>query len=61
MRKIDDYRQHAEQCREMARRARGPEERDMLLNMAETWESLARDREQQLQRKERLKKLDVVL
>ena len=45
MKTIEDYRQHANECRQLASRARTPEERDMILNMAATWEELARSRE----------------
>jgi hypothetical protein len=45
MKKISEYLSHVEECRTLARRARSPQDRDMLLNMAATWErspSLAR-------------------
>jgi hypothetical protein len=45
MKKISDYRKHVEQCHLLLRGARSPEERQMLLNMAETWEGLAKARE----------------
>ena len=60
MRKIEDYRKHAEECRTMLARSRTEEERQMLLNMAATWESLAKDREDQMARQERLKELDAL-
>ena len=60
MRKIEDYRKHAEECRLMLARSRTEDERQMLLNMAATWESLARDREDQMARQERLKELDAL-
>ena len=40
MEKLDEYLQHAAECREMARTAK-PEQRQMLENMAATWERLA--------------------
>ena len=58
MRKIEDYRKHAEECRLMLARSRTEEERQMLLNMAATWESLARNREDQIARQQRIKQLD---
>ena len=58
MRKIEDYRKHAEECRLMLARSRTEDERQMLLNMAATWESLAKDREDQIARQQRLKQLD---
>jgi hypothetical protein len=54
MQKVEDYRRHAEECRNMARRARLPEERDMLLNMARTWDNLASYRSTQISRRQRM-------
>jgi hypothetical protein len=48
MRKAADYRKHAEECRMLARNMAPGEQRDLLLNMAQTWESLAADRERDL-------------
>jgi hypothetical protein len=45
--KVSDYRRHARECEALAKTAK-PEHRDMLLNMAATWESLAVAREKQL-------------
>jgi hypothetical protein len=53
MKKVEDYRQHATECRMMASRSRSPEEKTMLMNMAATWESLAADREAKIERQER--------
>ncbi len=50
-------RAHAEECRQLAARA-GVKARDQLLKMAETWDSLADDREKQLARMEHIKQLD---
>jgi hypothetical protein len=50
MKKISDYRRHVEECKALLRRAKSPEEREMLSNMAETWESLAVAREKKLAR-----------
>ena len=44
MSKVSEYRQHAKECRVLAHKSRSSEHRDMLLNMAATWESLADDR-----------------
>jgi hypothetical protein len=54
MQRVEDYRNHAEECRTMARRARSPHERDMLLNMARTWDDLATHRVEQIARKKRI-------
>jgi hypothetical protein len=51
MKKIEDYRQHAQDCRLMANRSRSPEERAMLTNMAQTWDSLAVNPEEHPQQK----------
>jgi hypothetical protein len=42
-----DYRKRAEECIEIARTARTPSQRTMLLHIADTWERLARDVEGQ--------------
>jgi hypothetical protein len=42
----------------MLARSRTEEERQMLLNMAATWESLARNREDQIARQQRIEQLD---
>ena len=47
MKKVSDYRRDVEECRSLLRRARTPE-KQMLLNMAETWEALAVGREKKL-------------
>jgi len=48
VKKVSEYRKHVEECKALLRGARTPEERQMLLNMAETWESLAVAREKKL-------------
>ena len=58
MKKVEDYRQYADECRTMANRSRSPVEREMLLNMARTWGSLAADREAHIARQKRLTALD---
>jgi hypothetical protein len=47
MRKIEDYKKHADECRAMARRTTVADQRELLLNMAQTWESLATERERE--------------
>ena len=44
MKTIEDYRTHADECRLLARRARTPEERELILTMAAAWENLAETR-----------------
>jgi hypothetical protein len=53
MKKVSDYRKHVEECQALLRGARTPEERQMLLSMAETWEGLAAAREKKLAREGR--------
>ena len=40
MSKVSEYRQHPKECRVLAHRSRSSQHRDMLLDMAATWESL---------------------
>jgi hypothetical protein len=58
MRKVDEYRRHAAECRQLAGAASNPETRRQLLDMADTWDGLARDRQEQLARDERINALD---
>jgi hypothetical protein len=48
MKTVAEYRRHAEECRELARRARSPEEREMILHIAQTWDKLAKGRERKV-------------
>lgn len=45
MKKGSEYRQHARECRALAATMESEDQRGQLLQMAEHWESLARDRE----------------
>ena len=38
MSKVSEYRQHPKECRVLAHRSRSSQHRDMLLDMAATWE-----------------------
>jgi hypothetical protein len=58
MKKVADYRQHAEECRVMARRSGSAEQRQMLFVMAGTWDSLAEQRLNANARQERMAKLE---
>ena len=49
MKKLHEYRQHAAECRELARNA-APSHRAQLEQMAETWEQLAEARKSQLEK-----------
>ena len=44
MKKASEYREHAQQCRDLAKRMTLGEQRDQLLDMAVTWEKLAAER-----------------
>ena len=58
MKKASEYHDHAAECRTLAASAKA-EHRVMFLTMAETWESLARNREDQVERQRRLELLSV--
>jgi hypothetical protein len=45
MKKVSDYRKHAEECRALARGMKQAEQREQLLAMAKTWDRLAEQRE----------------
>ncbi|THD57619.1 hypothetical protein [Phenylobacterium sp.] len=49
MKKASEYRQHAVECRQLAAGVAGPQ-RDQLLEMANTWERLAAERSELVQR-----------
>ena len=44
MKKASEYREHAEECRQLAVRMESGEHRDQLLAMARHWDQLAADR-----------------
>ena len=58
MQKVEDYKRHADECRQMAQAAANPEHRTMLLNMAATWDGLAQARDEHVRRRERIAKLE---
>jgi hypothetical protein len=43
--KLEEYRGHAKECREMAAKTKAGEQRDSLLKMAQSWDRLADERE----------------
>lgn len=45
MKKAADYRRHAQECRALAKKVETEAQRVSLLQMAETWDSLATERE----------------
>ena len=50
MKKASEYRQHAEQCRVLARSMPAANDRDQVLEMAATWDTLATERSRLIQR-----------
>ena len=58
MRKVEEYRRHADECRQLAAQSSNEETRSQLLQMAETWAGLARDRGEQISRQERITALE---
>ncbi|HEY8573973.1 hypothetical protein [Phenylobacterium sp.] len=44
MKKASEYRQHAQECRDLAATMESAAQRDQLLEMAAHWEKLAQDR-----------------
>jgi hypothetical protein len=45
MKTAAEYRTHAEECRALTKQVPEGEQRNQLLEMAKTWDNLARDRE----------------
>ena len=58
MRKAEEYKRHADECRRLAAASSNEDSRSLLLEMAQTWESLARDRLDQLARQKRISELE---
>lgn len=48
MKKASDYRKYAEECRTLAKQMPDGEQRRQLMEMAQTWDNLAADRERLL-------------
>jgi ribosomal protein L17 len=48
MRKVSEYLDHAAECRRLAKRMQKLAHREQLEDMAQAWEMLARERENQL-------------
>ena len=57
MKQLEKYAEHARDCREAADNARSDEQRQELIEMADKWESLARQRAAQLHLEEMLTEL----
>jgi hypothetical protein len=43
----EDAKRKADECREMAKQTRNPEQQSMLMQMAETWERIGGSRDAQ--------------
>jgi hypothetical protein len=50
MKKASEYRQHAEECRALARKLGQGEHRNQLLEMAATWDKLVIERSELIRR-----------
>lgn len=50
MKKADEYRKHAKECRDLAAQMDKPEQSEQLMLMADAWEAMAADREILVQR-----------
>jgi hypothetical protein len=58
MKKVSEYRDHAEECRKMAAGTSNEEHRAALFKMAETWDSLAEERTERLRQQQRIAALE---
>jgi hypothetical protein len=50
MKTAAEYRKHADECRDLAKQMPEGEQRNQLLEMARTWDNLAKEREQLVRR-----------
>jgi hypothetical protein len=48
VKKASEYRQHAQECRDLAKHMPPGEQREQLVRMAETWDQLAQERTRQI-------------
>ena len=48
MKKASEYRQHAQECRALAKHMPPGEQREQLIRMAETWDQLAQEQARQI-------------
>ena len=58
IKKVSEYRDHAEECRRMAAGASNDEHRAALFQMAETWDKLAEERAGRLRQQQRIAALE---
>jgi hypothetical protein len=59
MGKVEEYIRHAEECRQLTWASSIVETRRQLLEMANTWEALARERQEQIGRQQRMSALEI--
>jgi hypothetical protein len=50
MKKASEYRQHAQECHDLAKNMPAGPQREQLLEMARTWENLAAERSEFIKR-----------
>ncbi|WP_243368155.1 hypothetical protein [Microvirga solisilvae] len=50
MKKASEYRKHAEECRALAKQVPEGPQREQLLEMARTWDNLAKERDALVQK-----------
>ena len=55
MKQVEDYREHAQECRAMAAKAINADHRQRLLDLAAQWDALADDREKLLKSQQKLR------
>lgn len=58
MKKASEYRQHANECRALAKQVPEGPHREQLLEMARTWDALADDRDALIQKHPELAQSD---
>ena len=58
MKKASEYLRNAQECRRLVGTVSQPQQKAMLQNMADTWESLAADRERRVLQKQRIAVLE---
>ena len=54
MKQASEYRQHARDCRALAKRMSDSEQREQLLKIAQTWDKLAAEQEARTRRHEQV-------
>jgi hypothetical protein len=58
MKQAAEYLRNAQECRRLIATVRDPQQKAMLQKMADTWESLAADRERRVRQKQRIADLE---